>query len=171
MLVVLLAGIGVGCGAGASSPVAPSGSSQSSATIDSVTTTFRGAAVGPGPITIESPESLQVAAGVTLRMPADLRMTMYVCVMETASAIGVGTCAAVTNTVAAVVAQPAMLGIGISAHKSDGVPRTTNFVYVGLTEGALPWPLTGTSPPRVGDTFGNNRVLATTQVARTITFR
>lgn len=169
-VIVLLAGVGIGCGAGAQSPVAPSGTSPSTATIDSVTTTFRGAVVESIPIVIEAPEALHVTVGATLRMPADSRVTMHLCVMETASAIGVGKCVAVTATVAAVIAQPSMLGMGIGAHGVDGVPRTTNYLYVGLTEGGY-WPITGASPPRVGDTFGYSRVLATTQVARTVTFR
>lgn len=169
-VVVLLAGGGIGCGAGADSPVAPSGTPPSTATIDSVTTTFRGVVVESSPIVIEAPEALQVAVGATLRMPADSRVTMHLCVMETASSIGVGTCVAVTSTVAAVIAQRSILGMGISAHRADGVPRTTHYVYVGLTEGGY-WPITGASPPRAGDTFGYSRVLATTQVARTVTFR
>jgi hypothetical protein len=85
--------------------------------------------------------------------------------------IGVGTCVAVTDTVADVQARGNLLGMGISTFKTDGVPRTTNYLYVGLTEGAIPWNFTGASPPRLGDTFGNNQVLATFQVATTDTLR
>ena len=170
-LAALVAGVGVGFPACASSPVAPTGTSTSTATIDSVVTTFRGAVVESSPVVIESPEALSVDVKVTLRMPADSKVTMYLCVMETASSIGVGTCVAVSDKVADVQARASVLGMGISTFKTDGVSRTTNYLYVGLTEGALPWHFTGASPPRVGDTFGNNRVLATFQVARTVTFR
>jgi len=77
----------------------------------------------------------------------------------------------VTDTVADVQAQPDILRMGINAFKTDGAPSTTNYVYVGLAEGTLPWNFTGASPPRVGDRFGNDRVLATFQLARTVTFR
>ena len=171
ILAALVAGVGVGFPAYAGSPAAPTGTSTSAATIDSVVTTFRGAVVESSPVVIESPEVLSVEVKVTLRMPGDSRMTMYVCVMETASLIGVGSCVAVTDTVADVQARANVLQMGIRTFKTDGVPRTTNSVYVGLMDGAVPWPFTGASPPRVGDTFGNNRVLATFQVARTVTFR
>jgi hypothetical protein len=170
-LAALVTGVGVGFPACGGSAAAPTAMSTSSAAIDSVVTTFRGAVVESSPVVIESPEVLSVEVKVTLRMPADSRMTMYVCVMETASAIGVGTCVAVTDTVANVQAQGNVLRMGISTFKTDGVSRTTNSLYVGLTDGAVPWPVTGTSPPRVGDMFGNNRVLATFQVTRTVTFR
>ena len=170
-LAALVAGVGVGFPACASSPAAPTATSTSAATIDSVVTTFRGAVVESSPVVIESPEVLSVDVKVTLRLPADSRMTMYVCVMETASLIGVGNCVAVTDTVAGMQAQGNALRMGIRTFNTDGVSRTTNSLYVGLTDGAVPWPLTGASPPRVGDTFGNNRVLATFQVARTVTFR
>ena len=163
-LVVLVAVVGVGFLACASSPSAPTPTSTSAATIDSVVTTFRGAVVESSPVVIESPAALDVTVQVTLRMPADSPVTMYLCVMETASSIGVGTCVAVTDTVAAVQARANRLGMGISTFKTDGVSRTTNHLYVGLTEGSLPWHFTGTSPPRIGDTFGNSRVLAMFQV-------
>ena len=134
-------------------------------------TTFRSAIVESSPVVIESPEVLGVDIKVTLRMPAESRMTMYVCVMESASSIGVGTCVSVTDTVADVQARGNVLRMGIRTFQTDGVSRTTSYLYVGLTEGAVPWPVTGASPPRVGDTFGNNRVLATFQVPRMITFR
>lgn len=167
----LFAGVSVSFAACGGSPAAPTGGATSSATIDSVVTTFHGAIVESSPVVIESPEALEVHVTVTLRMPADSQMTMYVCVMETAISIGVGTCVALTDTVADVQARPDLLRMGISTLKTDGVSRTTNFLYVALAEGALPWNLTGPSPPRIGQRFGNNRVLAAFQLARTVTFR
>ena len=157
----------VACGGG---PSAPSGTSTS-ATLDSVVTTFRGALVESTPITIPSPEALDVEIRLTLDVPADSKITVYLCVMESASVIGVGTCLGLSDTAKGILAHAEPLRLGISTLKTDGVARTTNFVYVGLAEGAFPWPLTGSSPPRTGDRFGSNRVLATTQIARTITFR
>lgn len=155
------------CGGG---PSAPSGTSTS-ATLDSVVTTFRGALVESTPITIPSPEALDVAIRLTLDVPADSKVTVYLCVMESASVIGVGTCLGVSDTAKGILAHADPLRMGISTLKTDGIARTTNFVYVGLVEGTFPWEMTGPSPPRTGDRFGSNRVLATTQIARTITFR
>jgi hypothetical protein len=157
----------VACGGG---PSAPSGTSTS-ATLDSVVTTFRGALVESTPITIPSPEALDVEIRLTLDVPADSKATVYLCVMESASAIGVGTCLGVSDTAKGILAHAEPLRLAISTLKTDGVARTTNFVYVGLVEGAFPWPPSGSTPPRTGDRFGSNRVLATTQIARTITFR
>jgi hypothetical protein len=157
----------VACGGG---PSAPSGTSTS-ATLDSVVTTFRGALVESTPVTIPSPEALDVAIRFTLDVPADSKITVYLCVMESASVIGVGTCLGGSDTAKGILAHADPLRLGISTLKTDGVARTTNFVYVGLAEGSFPWSLTGSSPPRSGDRFGSNRVLATTQIARTITFR
>jgi hypothetical protein len=170
-LVVLCGGIGLGFLACGGSPTTPTGPSTSTATIQSIVTTFRGAVVESNPVAIDSPEALDVTVKVTLGMPADSHVTMYLCVMETASSIGVGACVAVSSTVGDVQTRGNVLQMGISTLKTDGVSRTTNYVYVGLTEGALPWHFTGASPPRVGDTYGNDRVLATSQVARTVTFR
>ena len=157
----------VACGGG---PSAPSGTSTS-ATLDSVVTTFRGALVESTPITIPLPEALEVEIRLTLDVPADSKATVYLCVMESASAIGVGTCLGLSDTAKGILAHADPLRMGISTLKTDGIARTTNFVYVGLVEGAFPWELTGSSPPRTGDRFGSNRVLATRQIARTITFR
>ena len=159
--------LGVACGGG---PSAPSGTSTS-ATLDSVVTTFRGALVESTPVTIPSPEALDVEIRLTLDVPADSKTTVYLCVMESASVIGVGTCLGLSDTAKGILAHADPLRLGISTLKTDGVARTTNFVYVGLVEGAFPWPPSGSSPPRTGDRFGSNRVLATTQIARTITFR
>ena len=159
--------LGVACGGG---PSAPSGTSTS-ATLDSVVTTFRGALVESTPVTIPSPEALDVEIRLTLDVPADSKATVYLCVMESASAVGVGTCLGLSDTAKGILAHADPLRLGISTLKTDGVARTTNFVYVGLVEGAFPWPPSGSSPPRAGDRFGSNRVLATTQIARTITFR
>lgn len=101
--VVLCGGIALGSVACGSSPTTPTVTPTSTATIESVVTSFRGAIVESNPVVIES--------------------------------------------------------------------RTTSYVYVGLAEGTVPWPLTGPSTPRVGDIFGSNRVLATSQLARTVTFR
>src|SRR5688500_8463698 len=169
-LVVLAAGIGVGFVACGGSPTAPTDTPTPAATIDSVVTTFRGAVVDSSPVVIDSPYALDVAVNVTLRLPADSRVTMYLCVMDTASSVGDGTCVAVSSRVAEVQARSNLLGMGISTFKTDGVPRTTHYLYVGLAEGIIPWNFTG-SPPRVGDTFGNGRVLATFQAPRTVTFR
>jgi hypothetical protein len=169
-LVVLVAVVGAGFVACAGSPTAPTGPSTPAATIDSVVTTFRGAVVDSSPIVIDSPYALDVAVNVTLRLPGDSRVTMYLCVMDTASSVGVGTCVAMTSTVAEVQARANLLGMGISTFKTDGLPRTTHYLYVGLTEGTIPWNFTA-NPPQVGDTFGNSRVLATFLAPRTVTFR
>jgi hypothetical protein len=153
------------------SPTAPTETPTSAGKIESVVTTFRDVVVDSNPVVIPSPEGLAVQAKVVLDLAADSRMTFYVCVMETASSIGVGDCVAVTETVAEVKAGGNVLGMGIRTFQTDGVPRTTSYVYVGLTEGSLPWKFTGGSPPRVGDMFGSNRVLATVQIPRTVTFQ
>jgi hypothetical protein len=157
----------VGCGGGPSAPTVTS----TSATLHSVVTTFRGGLVESTPITIPSPEALEVEIRLTLDVPADSRVTVYLCVMESASAVGVGACIGLSDTANGIRAHADSLRLGISTFKTDGVARTTNFVYVGVVEGAFPWALTGSSPPRTGDKFGFNRVLATTQIARTVTFR
>jgi hypothetical protein len=157
----------VACGG---APSAPTGTSTT-ATIESVVTSFRGALVESNPVTIVSPEALDVEIRLTLGVPADSRVTLYLCVMENASAIGVGNCVALSNTAKEMQTTSKGLQMGISTFKTDGVPRTTNYVYVGLVEGGFPWSLTGPSPPRMGDRFGPNRVLTTTQITRTVTFR
>ena len=96
---------------------------------------------------------------------------MYLCVMETASSIGLGTCSSSSSTVGNLQGRGNVLRPGINNYKTVGVSTTTNYVYVGLTEGEFPWLFTGAAPPRVGDRFGSNRVLATFQAARTVTFR
>jgi hypothetical protein len=163
----------VACGSG--SPSAPTGTmttaTTATAAIDSVITTFHGAVVESNPITIASPEALDVEIGLTLGVPADSRITLYLCAMETASAIGVGNCIGLVSAAGDMQTPGKRLRMGISTLKTDGVARTTTYVYVGVVEGAVPWPLSGTSPPRVGDRFGANRVLATAQIARTVTFR
>src|SRR5215204_6278605 len=170
-VLALCTSVGLGALACGSSPTTPTGTSGPTATIESVATACRGAVVESNPVVISSPEALDVEVRVTLRMPADSRVTMYLCVMETASSTGVGTCEGVSSTVADVAARGSVLRMGISTFKTDGISRTTNYLYVGLTEGAFPWNLTGTSPPRVGDSFGSARVLSTIQVVRTVTFR
>jgi hypothetical protein len=65
-LAALVAGVGVGFPACASSPAAPTGTSTSSATIDSVVATFRGAVVESSPLVIQSPDVLSVEVKVTL---------------------------------------------------------------------------------------------------------
>jgi hypothetical protein len=164
------AGVGLGLFGCSGSPTAPTATSTSAATIESVVTTFRGVVVESNPVVIESPAALDVEIKVALQMPADSRFTMYLCVMETASSIGVGTCNAITGTVGLLQAGGNVLRPGISIYRA-GVSTTTSYVYVGLTEGVLPWHFTGASPPRVGDVFGNDRVLSTFQAARTVTFR
>lgn len=170
-LLAVFGGVSLGFLACGSSPTAPTGTSTSAATIESVVTTFRGAVVESNPVVIESPEALDVEVKFTLHMPVDSSVTIYPCVMETASSIGVGTCNASSDTVGRWQARGNVDRPGISIFKTGGVSTTTSYVYVGLTEGVLPWHFTGTSPPRVGDVFGNNRVLATFQAARTVTFR
>ena len=118
----------VACGGG---PSAPSGTSTS-ATLDSVVTTFRGALVESTPITIPSPEALDVEIRLTLDVPADSKATVYLCVMESASAIGVGTCLGLSDTAKGILAHADPLRLGISTLKTDGVARTTNFVYSGI---------------------------------------
>jgi hypothetical protein len=157
----------VGCGGG---PSAPSGTSTT-ATLDSVVTTFRGALVESSPVTIRYPEALNVEIRLTLGVPADSRITVYLCVMESASAIGVGNCIGMSNTAQGVQARADPLRLGISTYGRDGLARTTNFVYVGVMEGSSPWIPAGASPPRTGDRLGGNRVLASRQIARTVTFQ
>lgn len=153
------------------SPAAPSEAPTSAGKIESVVTTFGGAVVDSGPVEIPSPESLAVQAKVVLDLAASSRVTVYICVMETASSIGGGNCVAITDTVAGVQAAGNVVGMGVRPFHTDGISRTTRYLYVGLTEGSLPWNFTGSSPPRVGDMFGSNRVLATVQIPKTITFR
>ena len=178
IVLAVCAGVSVGflaCGssptAPTGSPTAPTGTSAPAATIESVVTTFRGAVVDSNPVVIEWPEALNVEIRVALRMPADSSVTTYLCVMETTSSIGVGTCTAISDTVGNLQGRGNVLRPGINNYKTGGVSTTTSYVYVGLTEGAFPWIAPGGNPPRVGDVFGNNRVLATFQAARTVTFR
>jgi len=140
------------------------------ATIESVVTTFRGALVESAPITIPSPEALDVETRFTLNAPPESRVTLYLCVLESPSSIGVGACVSVSSTAREVQQRAASTRMGISPFKTDGVSRTTNYVYVALTEGSSPWVPAG-GPPRVGDTFAGNRVLVTGLVPRTVTFR
>jgi len=97
-------------------------------------------------------------------------MTLCLCVMESAMAVGVGSCVAGTGTPKA-MQETSGSPMGISTFRTDGVPRTTSYLYVGLVEAALAWPLTSPSPPRTGDRFWPNRVLETAQIARTVAFR
>jgi hypothetical protein len=170
-LLVVLESVSLGFLACAGSPTAATGTTTSTATIESVVTTFRGAVVESSPVVIESPEALDVEVKFTPHMPVDSSLTLYLCVLETASSIGVGTCNAISDTIAGWQARGNVARPGISTYKTGGVSTTTSYVYVGLTEGILPWLFTGASPPRVGEVFGNNRVLATFQAARTVTFR
>ena len=155
------------CGSSPTSPTAPV---PATATIDSVVTSYRGVVVESEPIVIEPSSVLEVEVKLTVAMPAESRMTIYLCVMESPSSIGVGACTGVTATVREFL-RDGPLRMGISPLKSDGVARTTSHVYVGVTEGAVPWPLTGSSPPQRGETIRGSRVLATAQVARIVTFR
>ena len=155
------------CGA---SPSAPGGSSESSATIESVVTTYRGAVVGSEPIVIEYPEALQVEVKVALGMPDAARVIMYVCVMETATSIGVGTCVGLVTTVADVRSRGAAQA-GISTFLIDKTNRTTAYLYVAFAEGLVPWNLAGSTPPRVGEMAGGSRILAVSVLPKTITFR
>jgi hypothetical protein len=139
------------------------------ATIESVVTSFRGTAVESAPVTIPSPEVLDVETRLTLQVPAEARVTLYLCVLETSSSIGVGECVGLSTTAGDLQQRGDVVRMGIRTFKTD-MPRTTNFVYLGFVEGAFPWVPAG-SPPRVGDTFGGNRVLATMQLARTVTFQ
>jgi hypothetical protein len=165
--VITLLSVMTGCG---SSPTSAS-DSAASATIDSVVTTYRGAVVDVAPVTIPSPDVLDVETRFTVRSSSAERLTLYLCVMETPSTIGQGTCVSLTSTVAEFHDRGDVVRMGISTFKTDGVARTLNYVYLALAEGAVPWnPLTGT-PPRQGDAFGGNLVLATTLIPRTMTFR
>jgi hypothetical protein len=158
------------CGGGSSTPAAPT-VTPTAATIDSVITTFHGALVESSPITIASPEALTVEVRLTLGLPAESKVTLYLCAMESALAVGVGTCVGVVSTVQEMQARTGGLSMGLSTLNTDGVARTTHYVYVGLVEGAFPWSLSGSTPPQTGDRFGSNRVLATAQIARTVTFQ
>jgi hypothetical protein len=154
------------------SPTAPTETPTSAGKIESVVTTFRDVVVDSNPVVIPSPEVLAVEAKVVLDLPADSRVTAYLCVMETASSVGVGECIAVITTVAGVQAGGNVVGVGLRPFRQTaGMPRTTSYVYVGLTEGTSPWNFPVGSPPRVGDMFGSNRVLATVQIPRTVTFQ
>jgi len=144
--------------------------SSTSATIDSVVTTFRGAVVETAPVTIPSPEALDVETRFTLHAPPASRATLYVCVLETPSSIGAGNCVGVSSTAAEFQQRNNIVPVGVSLFKTDGVARTTSYVYVALAEGGFPWIPAG-SPPRTGDTVAGSRVLATTQLPRMVTFR
>jgi hypothetical protein len=170
-LVALWGAAGLGFLACTSSTTGPTETPTSTATIVSVVTTFRGAVVESNPVVIASPEVLNVEVKLALGMPADSRVTIYLCVMETASSIGVGYCLALSDAVADVQARGNVVPLGIRTFQTDGMPKTTSYVYVGLMDGVLPWKMTGASPPHVGDMFGNNRVLATFQIPRAVTFQ
>ena len=68
----------VGCGGGPSAPTVTS----TSATLHSVVITFRGSLVESTPVTIPSPEALDAEIRLTLDVPSDSRVTVYLCVME-----------------------------------------------------------------------------------------
>jgi hypothetical protein len=142
----------------------------SSATIESVTTSFHGAVIDSTPMTIGFPEALDTEIKVALRMAPDASLVVYSCVMETAQSIGVGACVAVSTTAADVQSRGSVVRMGVSPLKSDGVARTTTYVHVAVTDGRLPWPIANT-PPRMGDLYGSSRVLAASVLPRTITFR
>ena len=165
--VLTLSSVVTACGSGSS----PTTATETSAAIDSIVTTYRGQTIESGPITIPSPEVLDVEARLIVHVPGESRLTVYVCVLETASSIGVGDCVSVSSTAAELQQRGDIVRLGISTFKTDGVPRTTSYVYVAVAEGAFPWIPGATPPPRPGDTFGGNRVLATMQVPRTVTFR
>lgn len=162
----------VGCSSSPSAPTptstSPASASTSKASIQAVITTYRGAIVDSAPVVIDYPEALDVQATVAVNLPAESDMTTYICVMETATVIGMGSCIATENTVGFLQTQGNVTGSGISTFiKAGGITTTTNYVYVGIMEGVFPWQVTSTSPPRVGDAG----VLATFEVARTVIFR
>lgn len=174
MRIALLVWSGLAClgfFACSKSPAGPTETPVSAATIVSLVTTFRGAVVDATPVVIPSPETLTVETKVVLNMPAASQVTFYLCVMETASSIGAGYCLALTGTVADIQARGSVVPLGIRTFQTDGLPRTTGYLYVGITDGVLPWKMTGASPPNVGDVFGVNRVLAVVQIPRTVTFQ
>jgi hypothetical protein len=171
VVAALVACLALGLTACASSPAAPSAAPTTRSTIDSVVTSLRGAVVTSSPVVVQPNEALQVEAKVTLDAPASSRVTMYFCVMETTESIGVGECAAMTDTVQGVQSRASVMGMGVRPRQTNGIARTTHYVYAGLTEGTIPWNFNGAAPPRAGETVGGSRVLAAVQLPRTVTFR
>lgn len=90
----ILAAFCTGAPACETSPTAPE-TFEPAATIESVVTTFRGETVENGPVVIES---LQWEVKLATRLPGATHVSLSVCVMETATSVGVGTCMGLSST-------------------------------------------------------------------------
>ncbi len=168
---VATCGLGVvGCSQGPSAPTSPTTTPTGSvASIESVSLALRGNPIVGEPITIVSPDTLRVSVRFTHNMPRDATLVFHFCVMETAQLIGRGACTSVFATGAVFESIGNVLDQGIVNYR-DGA-TTTHFVYVGV--GVLestPRPIGGSSAPAVGDLVGGGRILATRQLAQTVTF-
>lgn len=166
----------VGCSQGPvsaapTSPTTPTTPTASIASIEFVSLAFRGSPVIGEPITIVSPETLRVSVRFTHNMQRDATLVVHFCVMETAQLIGRGTCVSGFATVAFFESIGNVLDWGIFNYQ-NGAATTTHFVYVGVgvAEGP-PRPIGGPGPPAVGDLVGGGRMLATRQLAQTVTFQ
>lgn len=166
---VMLAGFCVGISACAGAPSAPE-SFEPAAAIESVVTTYRGQTVDSSPVVIQSDESLKWEVKVATRLPGAARVSVSVCVMETATSIGVGTCTGYSSTVAELAKRGNVAEFGIRTFQTDGLPRTTTHLYVAVAEGLGPMMPTGV-PPQVGQMFGSSRVHAVWILPRNLTFR
>jgi hypothetical protein len=160
----------VGCGNGNGSPTSP-GPSSATATIDEVVVSRRGVEIGAQPVVFDPQEIAEIMVRLTMNVPAGQALTLYFCVLQTPASIGIGTCNAL-------IAPAEQIGplfqAGIRPSITDGRARTTDYVYVALIEGTLPWrsAFTGQgSPPGDGDRFGTDRVLDTMLIPRTLTFQ
>ena len=150
------------------SPSSPTAPTVSTASIESVSLAFRGTPVIGEPIVIRSPETLRISVRFTHNLPRDATLVIHLCVMETSQLIGVGTCAGGSATVALIESIGNVWEQGIFNYR-NGAATTTHFVYVGVAEGP-PRPIIAPGPPAVGDVVGG-RVLATQQLAQTVTFQ
>lgn len=158
-------------GAVPASPTTPTAPTGSVASIESVSLALRGSPITGEPVTIVSPEALRVSVRLTHNVPRDSTLVFHFCVMETAQLIGRGTCNSGFVTAAFLESIGNVHDQGISSYR-DGTAITTQFVYVGV--GVLdgtPSPIGASSPPAVGDRVGGGRILATRQLAQTVTFQ
>ncbi len=104
-------------------------------------------------------------------VPRDATLMIHMCVMETAQLIGRGTCTSGFARVEFVESIGNVWEQGIFNYR-NGAATTTHFVFVGV--GVLestPRPIDGAGAPRVGDLVGGGRILATRQLAQTVTFQ
>jgi hypothetical protein len=165
----VLAGCLLAVSACGGSPTAPK-PFEPAAAIESVATTFRGKIVESSPVVIASPEGLQWEVKFSTRLPDATRVSLTVCVTETATSVGIGTCVALSSTVADLAKIGNVVQAGIRTFQDDGVPRTTTHLYVAFTEGFMPL-LPESTLPGVGEVVRGSRVHAVSILPRTITFR